>query len=70
LGKGKRIRKQVNYNDTNDGRDDPSWQDNVSEYNSDNSAPSDDDRDDDDFDNDGSKLLCERFILLLFCSSI
>lgn len=59
LGKGKRIRKQVNYNDTNDGRDDTSWQDNVSEYNSDFSAPSDDDREDDDFDerNDGSKLV-------------
>jgi chromodomain-helicase-DNA-binding protein 4 len=50
LGKGKRVRKQVNYNDTNDGRDDNSWQDNVSEYNSDFSAPSDDDKEDDDFD--------------------
>jgi len=50
LGKGKRVRKQVNYNDTNDGREDTTWQDNVSEYNSDFSAPSDDDGGDDDFD--------------------
>ncbi|ODM89703.1 Chromodomain-helicase-DNA-binding protein Mi-2 [Orchesella cincta] len=62
LGKGKRIRKQVNYNDTNDGRDDTSWQDNVSEYNSDFSAPSDDDREDDDFDerNDGTEAGTRR----------
>jgi len=55
LGKGKRVRKQVNYNDANDGRDDSTWQDNVSDYNSDYSAPSDDDKEDDDFDdkNDG-----------------
>jgi hypothetical protein len=55
LGKGKRVRKQVNYNDANDGRDDQSWQENVSDYNSDYSAPSDDDKEDDDFDdkNDG-----------------
>jgi len=50
LGKGKRVRKQVNYNDTNDGRDDSNWQENVSDYNSDFSAPSDDDGGDDDFD--------------------
>ncbi|KAG8225258.1 hypothetical protein J437_LFUL006490 [Ladona fulva] len=50
LGKGKRVRKQVNYNDAVDGRDDASWQDNLSDYNSDFSAPSDDDKEDDDFD--------------------
>ncbi|XP_035705882.1 chromodomain-helicase-DNA-binding protein Mi-2 homolog isoform X3 [Folsomia candida] len=50
LGKGKRVRKQVNYNDTNDGREETNWQENVSDYNSDFSAPSDDDREDDDFD--------------------
>ncbi|XP_059098801.1 chromodomain-helicase-DNA-binding protein Mi-2 homolog isoform X2 [Tigriopus californicus] len=52
MGKGKRIRKQVNYGDGElAARDDNSWQDNVSEYNSDFSMPSDDDGGDDDFDN-------------------
>ncbi|CAB4062385.1 CHD4 [Lepeophtheirus salmonis] len=53
MGKGKRIRKQVNYGDgdtTGRGADDGSWQDNMSEYNSDFSLPSDDDNNDDDFD--------------------
>jgi chromodomain-helicase-DNA-binding protein 4 len=49
----------VNYNDTNDGRDESNWQDQQSDYNSDFSAPSDDDREDDDFDekNDGTYYL-------------
>ncbi|CAG0880201.1 unnamed protein product [Cyprideis torosa] len=51
LGKGKRVRKQVNYNDANDGRDvDNSWQDNASDYNSDMSIPSDDDGEDGEYD--------------------
>ena len=52
MGKGKRIRKQVNYGDGEMGAraDDGSWQDNVSDYNSDFSMPSDDDGGDDDFD--------------------
>merc|ERR1712228_446496 len=52
MGKGKRIRKQVNYGDGEAGgrADDGSWQDNLSEYNSDFSMPSDDDGGDDDFD--------------------
>ncbi|CAH0765490.1 unnamed protein product [Bemisia tabaci] len=52
LGKGKRVRKQVNYNDGGaaDTREDNTWQENLSDYNSDFSAPSDEDRDDDDFD--------------------
>merc|ERR1711878_251572 len=45
MGKGKRVRKQVNYGDG-------SWQENMSDYNSDFSVPSDDDGGDDDFDND------------------
>ncbi|XP_034241985.1 chromodomain-helicase-DNA-binding protein Mi-2 homolog isoform X2 [Thrips palmi] len=55
LGKGKRIRKQVNYIDsTVEGRDqDTTWQENLSDYNSDFSAPSDDDKEDDDFDEKG-----------------
>lgn len=53
LGKGKRVRKQVNYNDggmTTDTREDTTWQENLSDYNSDFSAGSDEDREDDDFD--------------------
>ncbi|KAI5711284.1 hypothetical protein M8J75_015718 [Diaphorina citri] len=57
LGKGKRVRKQVNYNDGGvvDTREDTTWQENMSDYNSDFSAPSGDENDDDDFDekNDG-----------------
>merc|ERR1712209_211022 len=54
MGKGKRVRKQVNYGDGGEvgagGRDgDGSWQENMSDYNSDFSMPSDD-REDDDFD--------------------
>lgn len=41
LGKGKRLRKQVNYNDAMGGsQEDQNWQENVSDYNSDFSAPS------------------------------
>lgn len=53
LGKGKRVRKQVNYNDggmTTETRDDSTWQENLSDYNSDFSAGSDEDKEDDDFD--------------------
>ncbi|XP_044753178.1 chromodomain-helicase-DNA-binding protein Mi-2 homolog isoform X2 [Coccinella septempunctata] len=61
LGKGKRVRKQVNYNDggmTTDTREDTTWQENLSDYNSDFSAGSDEDKEDDDFDekNDGTDL--------------
>ena len=42
---------QVNYGDGDVGRnDDGSWQDNLSDYNSDFSVPTDDDQGDDDFD--------------------
>ena len=41
LGKGKRLRKQVNYNDAMGGsQEEQNWQENVSDYNSDFSAPS------------------------------
>ncbi|XP_035230728.1 chromodomain-helicase-DNA-binding protein Mi-2 homolog isoform X3 [Stegodyphus dumicola] len=50
LGKGKRVRKQVNYNDAMGPQDDSTWQDNLSDYNSDFSVPSDDNEDDDDFE--------------------
>lgn len=54
LGKGKRVRKQVNYTDGGvvaaEPRDE-NWQDNTSDYNnSDYSGGSDEDREDDDFD--------------------
>ncbi|XP_045113791.1 chromodomain-helicase-DNA-binding protein Mi-2 homolog [Portunus trituberculatus] len=58
LGKGKRVRKQVNYNDAADGREDLTWQEQGSDYNSDFSLPSDNDNDDE-FDekneNDGNR---------------
>merc|ERR1712226_610651 len=52
MGKGKSVRKQVNYGDGGEvtTREDNSWQENVSDYNSDFSLPSDDDKEDDDFD--------------------
>ena len=40
LGKGKRVRKQVNYNDAMDNQTDQNWQENLSDYNSDFSVPS------------------------------
>lgn len=54
LGKGKRVRKQVNYTDGGvvaaEPRDDSNWQENVSDYNSDYSGGSGEDNEDDDFD--------------------
>jgi hypothetical protein len=47
MGKGKRLRKQVNYGDgevRGAGNDDNTWQENMSEYNSDFSMPSDEDQ--------------------------
>ena len=63
MGKGKRIRKQVNYGDGEGGAAadrDGSWQDNLSEYNSDFSMPSDDDGGDDDFDQNGDPDMAMR----------
>ncbi|XP_049291745.1 chromodomain-helicase-DNA-binding protein Mi-2 homolog [Anopheles funestus] len=54
LGKGKRVRKQVNYTDggviqADPVKEDSTWQENVSDYNnSDYSGASDEDRDEDD----------------------
>ena len=52
MGKGKRIRKQVNYGDGEMAArgDNNEWNDNASDYNSDFSMPSDDEVGDDDFD--------------------
>lgn len=54
LGKGKRVRKQVNYTDGGivaaEPRDDTNWQETVSDYNSDYSGASGEDGEDDDFD--------------------
>ena len=49
MGKGKRVRKQVNYGDGEvrgggNANEDSAWQDNISEYNSDFSMPSDEDQ--------------------------
>lgn len=76
LGKGKRVRKQVNYNDGGvmDTQQDTTWQENLSDYNSDFSTPSDDDKEDDDFDekNDGKFILffgvTRTFFSLIFAS--
>ena len=35
LGKGKRVRKQVNYSDTMTGRDDEAWNNDMSDFDSD-----------------------------------
>lgn len=62
LGKGKRVRKQVNYNDGSvaqtENREDSTWQENGSDFNSDFSQGSEDDKEDDDFDekNDNGEL--------------
>ncbi|KAG5886139.1 hypothetical protein JTB14_011385 [Gonioctena quinquepunctata] len=63
LGKGKRVRKQVNYNDggmTTDTREDTTWQENLSDYHSDFSAGSDEDKEDDDFDEKNDPDLSRR----------
>ena len=39
LGKGKRVRKQVNYNDAMNGQDDDAWKDSMSDFDSDFSGP-------------------------------
>jgi chromodomain-helicase-DNA-binding protein 4 len=49
------LERKVNYNDGVEGRDDTSWQENVSDYNSDFSGASDDDKEDDDFDDRGDE---------------
>ncbi|KPM11913.1 chromodomain-helicase-DNA-binding protein Mi-2-like protein [Sarcoptes scabiei] len=62
LGKGKRLRKQVNYNDAMGGsQEDQNWQDNVSEYNSDFSVPSDDNEDDEYDDNKDEKFMRRKY---------
>lgn len=63
MGKGKRVRKQVNYNDggmTTETRDDSTWQENLSDYNSDFSGGSDKDEEDDDFDEKNEGDLSRR----------
>ena len=66
MGKGKRVRKQVNYGDGAEAparnQDDGEWQDDMS-YNSDFSTPSDDDMDDDNYDQVGpTKHLSHVFL--------
>lgn len=40
LGKGKRVRKQVNYNDAMNGHEDEAWKDSMSDFDSDFSSES------------------------------
>ena len=56
MGKGKRVRKQVNYNDAMSGQDETTWNDQMSDYNSDFSVPSGNEEDDDDFDEKDREL--------------
>lgn len=55
--------KQVNYNDAADGREDLTWQEQGSDYNSDFSLPSDNDNDDE-FDEKNESKYC---VEILFC---
>merc|ERR1739838_421444 len=50
MGKGKRVRKQVNYNDTEGGKDQTIWQDQGSDYDSKDDNDDDIDDNDDEFD--------------------
>nr|KAG5696298.1 hypothetical protein BaRGS_027908 [Batillaria attramentaria] len=50
LGKGKRIRKQVNYNDAMNGHDEDAWKENLSDFDSDFSNSGGHEEDDDDFE--------------------
>ncbi|XP_021364893.1 chromodomain-helicase-DNA-binding protein 5-like isoform X3 [Mizuhopecten yessoensis] len=62
LGKGKRVRKQVNYNDAMTGQDD-AWKDNLSDFDSDFSGPGggeNEDEDDDDFEDKESASKSRR----------
>nr|XP_027204103.1 chromodomain-helicase-DNA-binding protein Mi-2 homolog [Dermatophagoides pteronyssinus] len=62
LGKGKRLRKQVNYNDAMGGsQEDQNWQENVSDYNSDFSVPSDQDEDDEYDENREEKFMRRKY---------
>lgn len=57
------LTRKVNYNDggmTTDTREDTTWQENLSDYNSDFSAGSDEDREDDDFDEKNEGDLSRR----------
>ena len=50
LGKGKRVRKQVNYNDAMTVQDDDTWKEHVSDFDSDFSGNDENADDDDDFE--------------------
>ncbi|XP_014681188.1 PREDICTED: chromodomain-helicase-DNA-binding protein 5-like [Priapulus caudatus] len=60
LGKGKRVRKQVNYNDAMGGQDESSWHDNLSDYNSDFSVPGEEDFEDDEYDGDKTEARARK----------
>lgn len=50
LGKGKRVRKQVNYNDAAMGNGDDAWNNELSDFDTDFSGAGDNEEDDDDFE--------------------
>lgn len=60
LGKGKRVRKQVNYNDAMGGQDESNWHDNLSDYNSDFSVPGEEDFEDDEYDGDKTEARARK----------
>lgn len=58
--------KQVNYNDAADGREDLTWQEQGSDYNSDFSLPSDNDNDDE-FDEKNESEYADEIVFCLPC---
>ncbi|XP_054160501.1 chromodomain-helicase-DNA-binding protein Mi-2 homolog [Oppia nitens] len=61
LGKGKRVRKQVNYNDAVAGnQEEHHWNETIEDYNSDFSLPSGNEDDDDDFEENKEEKATRR----------
>ena len=68
LGKGKRVRKQVNYNDAMTVQDDDTWKEHVSDFDSDFSGNDDNVDDDDDFEErDSGMILFHIYACILNC---
>lgn len=61
--------KQVNYNDAADGREDLTWQEQGSDYNSDFSLPSDNDNDDE-FDEKNESKYTENTVCLSYFAEL
>ena len=68
LGKGKRVRKQVNYNDAMTVQDDDTWKEHVSDFDSDFSGNDENADDDDDFEErDSGMILFYIYACILNC---